>query len=244
MNSCLRVLHSLFMSRSSFLSKLTSIILLFLMYFLMNVSDFISPFAYLKVGLMLRGMGFDKSTSIYLASGQIYNAEKTMAPLLEMFPHLQTKETLASEEELAPFKVGKKLLQLVFVCSFKLLPVIFNSFLVINRIGARLYCQLDILRNIRIYGLVYFIVSSCGSTFHIKVLDQIDSHPKWRKKEIIQFFDMHFDIFLFFAVVSCHFCLLRFSVLLMILAPLFASRIFLHEWLLQITRSVSTVRCL
>jgi hypothetical protein len=28
-----------------------------------------------------------------------------MAPLLEMFPLLQTKETLASDEELSPFKV-------------------------------------------------------------------------------------------------------------------------------------------
>ncbi|KAK4793217.1 hypothetical protein SAY86_023652 [Trapa natans] len=61
------------------------------------------PLTPLEVGLMLRGMGFDKSTSIYLASGQIYNAEKTMAPLLEMFPHLKTKESLASEEELTPF---------------------------------------------------------------------------------------------------------------------------------------------
>lgn len=58
-----------------------------------------------QVGLMLRGMGFDKNTFIYLASGKIYNAEKTMAPLLEMFPNLQTKEMLASDEELAPFKV-------------------------------------------------------------------------------------------------------------------------------------------
>ena len=54
---------------------------------------------------MLRGMGFNKSTYIYLASGQIYNANRTMAPLLEMFPNLQTKEMLASEEELAPYKV-------------------------------------------------------------------------------------------------------------------------------------------
>ncbi|MBA0711464.1 hypothetical protein Golax_010640, partial [Gossypium laxum] len=56
------------------------------------------------VGLMLRGMGFDNNTYIFLASGKIYNAEKTMAPLLEMFPNLQTKEMLASEEELAPYK--------------------------------------------------------------------------------------------------------------------------------------------
>lgn len=59
----------------------------------------------LQVGLMLRGMGFNNKTAIYLASGKIYRSEKTMAPLLEMFPLLQTKETLASDEELAPFKV-------------------------------------------------------------------------------------------------------------------------------------------
>ena len=55
---------------------------------------------------MLRGMGFSNKTAIFLASGKIYKAEKNMASLLEMFPLLQTKETLASEEELAPFKVG------------------------------------------------------------------------------------------------------------------------------------------
>ncbi|XP_073008974.1 protein ESMERALDA 1-like [Typha latifolia] len=62
------------------------------------------PLTPLEVGLMLRGMGFSNSTAIYLASGKIYKAEKTMGPLLEMFPLLQTKETLASAEELAPFK--------------------------------------------------------------------------------------------------------------------------------------------
>jgi hypothetical protein len=54
---------------------------------------------------MLRGMGFDGSTYIYLASGKIYDAERNMAPLLEMFPNLQTKQMLASNEELSPFKV-------------------------------------------------------------------------------------------------------------------------------------------
>ncbi|KAJ9153096.1 hypothetical protein P3X46_026580 [Hevea brasiliensis] len=62
------------------------------------------PLTPLEVGLMLRGMGFDKNTYIYLASGKIYNAKKYMAPLLEMFPNLLTKEMLASEDELAPFK--------------------------------------------------------------------------------------------------------------------------------------------
>ncbi|KAF9592425.1 hypothetical protein IFM89_014915 [Coptis chinensis] len=62
------------------------------------------PLTPLEVGLMLRGMGFDNTTSIYLASGKIYNSEKYMAPLLEMFPLLQTKETIVSAEELAPYK--------------------------------------------------------------------------------------------------------------------------------------------
>ncbi|XP_023750931.1 protein ESMERALDA 1 [Lactuca sativa] len=62
------------------------------------------PLTPLEVGLMLRGMGFDKSTSIFLASGQIYNSERYMAPLLEMFPLLQTKEMLVSSQELAPYK--------------------------------------------------------------------------------------------------------------------------------------------
>ncbi|GAB4840411.1 Protein ESMERALDA 1 [Ancistrocladus abbreviatus] len=62
------------------------------------------PLTPLEVGLMLRGMGFDKNTSIYLASGKIYNAERNMAPLFEMFPLLQTKQMLSSEEELTPFK--------------------------------------------------------------------------------------------------------------------------------------------
>ncbi|KAI3453130.1 hypothetical protein Pfo_009793 [Paulownia fortunei] len=62
------------------------------------------PLTPLEVGLMLRGMGFDRSTSIYLASGRIYDSARYMAPLLEMFPLLQTKEMLASSEELAPFQ--------------------------------------------------------------------------------------------------------------------------------------------
>ncbi|KAK8926377.1 hypothetical protein KSP39_PZI018421 [Platanthera zijinensis] len=62
------------------------------------------PLTPLEVGLMLRGMGFSNNTLIYLASGKIYSAEKTMRPLFEMFPLLQTKETLVETEELAPFK--------------------------------------------------------------------------------------------------------------------------------------------
>ncbi|KAE8804477.1 hypothetical protein D1007_19514 [Hordeum vulgare] len=62
------------------------------------------PLAPIEVGMMLRGMGFDNTTSLYVASGKIYNAEKYMNPLRELFPLLQTKETLTSPEELAQFE--------------------------------------------------------------------------------------------------------------------------------------------
>lgn len=58
-----------------------------------------------QVGMMLRGMGFRKSTPIYLAAGMIYKGEETMEPLRRMFPYLQTKETLMTPEEHERFKV-------------------------------------------------------------------------------------------------------------------------------------------
>lgn len=60
----------------------------------------------LQVGMMLRGMGFSNTTTVYIASGKIYNADKYMAPLRQIFPLLETKDTIASPDELAPFKVG------------------------------------------------------------------------------------------------------------------------------------------
>ncbi|XP_044474636.1 O-fucosyltransferase 10-like [Mangifera indica] len=62
------------------------------------------PLTPLEVGMMLRGMGFDNHTSIYLASGKIYQAERHLASLLKMFPLLYTKESLATPDELAPFE--------------------------------------------------------------------------------------------------------------------------------------------
>ncbi|XP_020868626.1 uncharacterized protein At1g04910 isoform X2 [Arabidopsis lyrata subsp. lyrata] len=62
------------------------------------------PLTPLEVGMMLRGMGFNNSTLVYVAAGNIYKADKYMAPLRQMFPLLQTKDTLATPEELAPFK--------------------------------------------------------------------------------------------------------------------------------------------
>lgn len=70
----------------------------------LNRIDGKCPLTPLEVGMMLRGMGFDKNTLIYLASGILYQEERHLAPLLQMFPLLYTKESLATSEELAYFK--------------------------------------------------------------------------------------------------------------------------------------------
>ncbi|RCV36053.1 hypothetical protein SETIT_7G288700v2 [Setaria italica] len=71
-----------------------------------NRRDGKCPLTPLEVGMMLRGMGFDNTTSLYVASGKIYNSEKYMAPLRQMFPLLATKDSLAIPVELAQFKMG------------------------------------------------------------------------------------------------------------------------------------------
>ncbi|XP_010531513.1 PREDICTED: uncharacterized protein At1g04910 isoform X2 [Tarenaya hassleriana] len=56
-----------------------------------------------EIGLMLRALGFGSDVHLYVASGEVYGGEKTIAPLRALFPNLHTKETLTSKEELAPF---------------------------------------------------------------------------------------------------------------------------------------------
>ncbi|KQJ84054.1 hypothetical protein BRADI_5g18377v3 [Brachypodium distachyon] len=56
-----------------------------------------------EVGFMLRALGFGKDVHLYVASGDVYGGEETLAPLKALFPNFHSKETLASKEELAPF---------------------------------------------------------------------------------------------------------------------------------------------
>ncbi|CAN0924239.1 O-fucosyltransferase 16 [Linum grandiflorum] len=56
-----------------------------------------------EVGLMLRALGYGKDVHIYVASGEVYRGEETLAPLKALFPNFHTKETLTSHEELQPF---------------------------------------------------------------------------------------------------------------------------------------------
>lgn len=56
-----------------------------------------------EIGLMLRALGFGNDVHIYVASGEIYGGEETLAPLKALFPNFYSKETIASKEELAAF---------------------------------------------------------------------------------------------------------------------------------------------
>ncbi|XP_018477346.1 protein ROOT HAIR SPECIFIC 17-like [Raphanus sativus] len=56
-----------------------------------------------EIGLMLRGLGFGREVHLYVASGEVYGGDATLAPLRALFPNIHTKETLTSKKELAPF---------------------------------------------------------------------------------------------------------------------------------------------
>ncbi|KAG9149065.1 hypothetical protein Leryth_010661 [Lithospermum erythrorhizon] len=56
-----------------------------------------------EVGLMLRALGYGQDVHIYVASGEVYGGEETLAPLKALFPNFHSKDTIARKEELAPF---------------------------------------------------------------------------------------------------------------------------------------------
>lgn len=56
-----------------------------------------------EVGFMLRALGFGSDSHLYVASGEVYGGENTLAPLKRMFPNYHTKDSLALEGELQPF---------------------------------------------------------------------------------------------------------------------------------------------
>ncbi|XP_058785509.1 O-fucosyltransferase 16-like [Vicia villosa] len=56
-----------------------------------------------EVGLMLRALGYGSDVHIYVASGEVYGGEKTLAPLKALFPNYHSKETITTKEELEPF---------------------------------------------------------------------------------------------------------------------------------------------
>eukprot|EP00897_Mesotaenium_endlicherianum_P007531 jgi/Mesen1/6806/ME000035S06190 len=58
------------------------------------------PLTPTEVGLLLRALGHGNDTILYIASGEVYGGQATMAPLRAMFPRICTKESLLPRAEL------------------------------------------------------------------------------------------------------------------------------------------------
>ncbi|KAL8211527.1 hypothetical protein R6Q57_005964 [Mikania cordata] len=56
-----------------------------------------------EVGLMLRALGYSKDVHLYVASGEVYGGDETLAPLRALFPNIHSKDTIAIKQELEPF---------------------------------------------------------------------------------------------------------------------------------------------
>ncbi|XP_078163060.1 protein ROOT HAIR SPECIFIC 17-like [Carex rostrata] len=57
-----------------------------------------------EVALMLRALGFSDEVHLYVASGEVYGGNVTLAPLKALFPNIHSKETLLSRDELLQFE--------------------------------------------------------------------------------------------------------------------------------------------
>lgn len=62
-----------------------------------------------ETSLLLRGLGFPSSTRIYLVAGEAYG-NGSMRYLEDDFPNIFSHSTLATEEELSPFKHHQNML--------------------------------------------------------------------------------------------------------------------------------------
>ncbi|KAF3587156.1 hypothetical protein F2Q69_00026628 [Brassica cretica] len=57
-----------------------------------------------EVALVLKALGFDKNTQIYIAAGEIYGSEHRLSVLREAFPRIVKKEMLLESTELQQFQ--------------------------------------------------------------------------------------------------------------------------------------------
>ncbi|XP_065873978.1 O-fucosyltransferase 39 [Euphorbia lathyris] len=66
-----------------------------------------------EIGLLLAALGFDNSTSLYLASHKVFGGEDRISTLRDLFPLMEDKKSLASSEERAQIKKKASLLAAV-----------------------------------------------------------------------------------------------------------------------------------
>lgn len=66
-----------------------------------------------EIGLLLAALGFDSNTRLYLASHKVYGGEARISSLRKLFPLMEDKKSLVSEEELSKVEGKASLLAAV-----------------------------------------------------------------------------------------------------------------------------------
>ncbi|XP_058786273.1 O-fucosyltransferase 31 [Vicia villosa] len=66
-----------------------------------------------EIGLLLAALGFNNRTRLYLASHKVYGGKARLETLSKLFPYMEDKKSLASEEKLAKVKGKASLLAAV-----------------------------------------------------------------------------------------------------------------------------------
>ncbi|GKC70821.1 GDP-fucose protein O-fucosyltransferase [Tanacetum coccineum] len=69
-----------------------------------------------EVGLMVRALGYSKDVHLYVASGEVYGGDETIAPLRALFPNIHSKDAITTKDELEPFsKFSSRMAALDFI---------------------------------------------------------------------------------------------------------------------------------
>lgn len=96
----------------------------------------------MQVGLILRAMGFDNSTRIYIAAGELFGGDRFMKPFRALFPHLENHNTVGPKklEESARGLAGSAVDYMVCLLSDIFMPTYDGpSNFANNLMGHRLY---------------------------------------------------------------------------------------------------------
>lgn len=67
-------------------------------------SEGLCPLTPEEAALVLKALGFNKNTQIYIAAGEIYGGEKRLAALRAVYPNIVRKEMLLSSDDLKSFQ--------------------------------------------------------------------------------------------------------------------------------------------
>ena len=101
---------------------------------------------------MLRALGYGQDVHIYVASGEVYGGEETLAPLKALFPNFYSKETIASKQELEKFSsYSSRMAALDFIVCDESDVFVTNNNGNMARILAGRRCGISLFNKINIY---------------------------------------------------------------------------------------------